>query len=69
MYKMNCPKCNAELIRVEVKIDGAMNKAVSYQCQKNDCFYYEFEKSSAKRVIEEIKKNPNKPGQRIEASY
>ncbi len=51
---MKCPKCSSGLKRKEVEIEGAVSKALSYQCPK--CDYAEFEKDSAKRVIEELKK-------------
>lgn len=44
ILKMKYPKCNSELRRVEVKIAGAKNKAISYQCPNDD--YFEFEQQS-----------------------
>ncbi|MEK6968521.1 MAG: hypothetical protein AABX51_07895 [Nanoarchaeota archaeon] len=55
---MKCPKCNALLRKVEVKIQGAVNKAASYQCPK--CDYFEFEQKSALNVIDELKDTPLK---------
>ena len=50
---MKCPRCNSELRRVEVNVYGAKNKAVSHQCPK--CDYFEFEKESSKKVLDELK--------------
>ncbi len=50
---MKCPNCNAPLRRVEVNIEGAQNKAMSYQCSK--CDYFSFEEKSAVKVITELK--------------
>ena len=60
---MKCPKCSAELKKVAVKVHGAQSKATSYQCTK--CDYFEFETSSAKKVIEELKDTPLKIKQKI----
>ena len=51
----NCPECNSELRKVDVRIYGAKNKALSHQCTK--CDYFEFEKDSSKKVMEELHKN------------
>lgn len=51
---MKCPRCNSGLKRKKVEIEGAMNKALSYQCLT--CGYVEFEKDSSAKVIEELKK-------------
>jgi transposase-like protein len=50
---MNCPTCNSVLKKVYVSVNGAKNKAVSYQCP--NCDYYEFEQSSSKKVVDELK--------------
>lgn len=50
---MKCRKCNAELRKVDVNVQGASSKAVSYQCLK--CDYFEFEQKSAKQVMEELR--------------
>jgi|SRR3989344_3475658 len=50
---MKCPNCNSGLRKVEVVIEGAEQKAVSYQCSK--CDYIEFEEKSAARVVRELK--------------
>src|SRR3989338_3755582 len=60
---MKCPKCNAELRKVAVRIYGAENRAVSYQCPK--CDYFEFEQKSAQKVIEELKETPLKIKQKV----
>ncbi len=53
---MKCPKCNANLKEVNIKIHGASSKAISYQC--TNCDYFEFEPISSKMVIEELKEIP-----------
>lgn len=60
---MKCPKCNSKLNKIEVKIEGAKNKAVSYQCNK--CDYFEFEQESSKKVLDELRETPLKIKQKI----
>ncbi|MBI2208147.1 zf-TFIIB domain-containing protein [Candidatus Woesearchaeota archaeon] len=60
---MKCPKCNSNLRKVEVSVEGAKNKAVSYQCTK--CDYFEFEQKSSRKVIEELREAPLKIKQKI----
>ena len=60
---MSCPKCNSKLKKVEVKVDGAESKAVSYQCTK--CDYFEFEPKSSRKVVEELRETPLKIKQKI----
>ena len=50
---MLCPKCSSNLKKVEVNIEGAKQKAISYQCTK--CDYFEFEEKSAAKVVKELK--------------
>ena len=61
--KMKCPKCNSDLRKVNVKVQGADNRAISYQCPK--CDYFEFEPLSSKKVIEELRETPLKIKQKI----
>ena len=49
---MKCPNCNSNLRKVQVKVHGAKNKAISYQCGK--CEYFEFEGKSSKKVLDEL---------------
>lgn len=60
---MKCPKCNSTLRKVEVKVEGAKNRAVSYQCPK--CDYFEFEPESSKKVVEELRETPLKIKQKV----
>ncbi len=60
---MKCPKCDATLKKVEVKVHGARNKAISYQCPK--CDYFEFEPASSKKVVEELRESPLKIKQKV----
>ena len=60
---MNCPKCNSSLKKINVKVAGAENKAISHQCSK--CDYFEFEPLSSKKVIEELRETPLKIKQKI----
>ena len=50
--------------KVVVEVEGAENKAVSYQC---GCGYVEFEKESAAKVVKELKlkESPLKIKQKI----
>ena len=50
---MKCPKCNSNFRKVEVSVEGAEQKAISYQCTK--CDYVEFEEKSAAKVVHELK--------------
>lgn len=56
---MKCPDCKSIMEEVEVKVEGAKNKAISYQCPK--CGHFEFEKESADRVVEELKLKEESP--------
>jgi len=60
---MKCPKCNSTLRKVEVKVEGAKSKAVSYQCPK--CDYFEFEPMSSRKVVEELRETPLKIKQKV----
>ncbi len=60
---MKCPKCSAELRKVDVNVQGANTKAVSYQCPK--CDYFAFEQKSAKRIMEELRETPLKIKQKV----
>ena len=50
---MRCPQCNAELKEIKVKIQDADSPVMSYQCGK--CGYFDFEDTSIKKAIKEIK--------------
>ena len=50
---MRCPKCNSTLRKVNVDIEGAEQRAISYQCTK--CDYFEFDGKSAAKVVQELK--------------
>jgi len=60
---MKCPKCNSVLRKVEVKVQGAKSKAISYQCP--DCDYFEFEPTSSEKVVKELRETPLKIKQKI----
>ena len=62
---MRCLKCHSNLRRVKVSVEGAEQKAISYQCTK--CDYFEFEEKSAAKVVKElkIKETPLKIRQKI----
>lgn len=48
---MKC-KCGKRVEKVFVEIEGADNRAVSYQCPSG---HVEFEKESAAKVVKELK--------------
>ncbi len=48
-----CPKCNAKMKKVKVKVQDADSPVISYQCSK--CGYFDFEEKSIKKAIDEIK--------------
>ena len=50
---MKCPKCSSTFRKVEVNVEGAEQKAISYQCSR--CGYFEFEEKSAAKVVKELK--------------
>ena len=60
---MKCPKCRWELKQVSVRVAGAKQQATSYQCPK--CDYFEFEKKSSQKVLEELKDTPLKIRQKV----
>lgn len=60
---MKCPKCNATLKQVAVRVQGAKNKVLSYQCQQ--CDYFEFEPLTSQKVVEELRETPLKIKQKI----
>lgn len=62
---MKCPKCKSTLKKVKVEVEGAKNKATSYQCPK--CSYVEFDKSPVAKVVQELKagESPLKIKQKI----
>lgn len=61
---MKCKKCGKKMEKVLVEIEGAENKAVSYQCASG---HVEFEKESATKVVKELKmkESPLKIKQKI----
>ena len=50
---MKCQKCNSNLRKVAVSIEGAEQKAISYQCTR--CDYIQYEEKSAANVVRELK--------------
>ena len=60
---MKCPKCSSNLKKIEVNVEGAKSKAISYQCTK--CDYFEFEPQSSQKVIEELREAPLKIKQKV----
>ena len=48
-----CPKCNHNMKKIKVEVEDAETKVNSYQC--SSCGYFEFEKESSKKVIEELR--------------
>ncbi len=60
---MKCPQCNSVLKTVVVKVHGATNRAISYQCSK--CDYFAFEPITSQKVVEELRESPLKIKQKI----
>ena len=60
---MKCPKCSSTLRKLRVSVEGARNKAISFQCSK--CDYFEFEPVSSRRVVEELREAPLKIKQKV----
>jgi len=53
---MKCPECDGKLKKVSVNVQGAESKATSYQC--TNCDYFEFEPTSSRKVVEELRETP-----------
>jgi ribosomal protein S27AE len=53
MLKKECPQCNSKLREIIVEIEDADSPVKSHQCGK--CGYFDFEKKSIKKAIDEIK--------------
>lgn len=62
---MKCPNCKKELKKIGVEVEGAENRAISYQC--DECGFVEFEKESSAKVLKELKmkESPLKIQQKI----
>ena len=60
---MKCPKCKSNLREVKVKVEGAKNRILSYQC--TNCDYYEFENNSAEKTIQELREQDLKIKQKV----
>ena len=60
---MKCQKCNSDLRKVKVCIEGARKKIQSFQCP--NCEYFEFEEESATKVIEELREQHLKIKQKV----
>lgn len=60
---MKCPECEAIMKKVEIKVQGAENRVVSYQCTK--CDHFEFEPESSRKVIDELGETPLKIKQKV----
>ncbi|GBE20285.1 hypothetical protein BMS3Abin17_01023 [archaeon BMS3Abin17] len=65
MKIQNCPDCKSKLKKVQIKIEDAETKAISYQCP--NCDYFIFEPETTLKIIEEIKtkESPLKIKQKI----
>ncbi len=50
--KMKCLECGNLMKEVEVKVQDSKSPVISYQC--GECGYFDFEKNSINRVIDEI---------------
>lgn len=53
-----CPKCNEKMEEIKVKVEGAVKRVTSYQC---DCGYFEFDQKTGKDVIREIESKSKSP--------
>ena len=52
---MKCPQCDSLLKQRKVEVEGARQKALSYQCSNKRCLYTTFERESSKKIIAELK--------------
>lgn len=55
---MKCKECDKKMKKILVDVEGARSKVISYQCS---CGYFEFDKKSGNKVIEEIKSKSESP--------
>lgn len=53
-----CPRCGTQIKKVNIAIHGAKSIIKSMQCP--ECDYYNFDNSSVKKVIEELKTDTKK---------
>lgn len=53
MMKIICEECGKEMKKGDVEVEGAKSKSIGYFCKK--CGNFEFDKQSAKKVINELK--------------
>jgi len=51
--ELTCPNCSSGLREVEVKVYGIKKKVISYQCP--ECDYFEFENTSSKKIVRELR--------------
>ena len=65
MKLQNCPNCKSKLNKVQVEIEDAETKAISYQCP--NCDFFTFEPETTLKIIKEIKakESPLKIKQKI----
>ena len=59
----SCPKCHKPLTKVNVKVEMATSRSLTYQC--GPCEYVWFDPISAKKVIEEIRAHDLKIKQKV----
>lgn len=60
---MKCPQCSSELKKVFVSVEGARQKATSFQCPK--CSFIEYDPISSKKVVEELRNTPLQIRQKV----
>lgn len=58
-----CPRCETKLRHVQVSTWSAKQKVLSFQCPK--CDYFSFDPITAKKVVDELKKNAPRVRQEI----
>lgn len=60
---MKCPKCNSNLRKVMVRIEGAKTRIGSNQCPK--CEYFNFDKKNQDKILEELRQEHLKIKQKV----
>ena len=65
MKIQKCPNCKSKLNKVQIEIEDAETKAISYQCP--NCDFFTFEPETTLKIIKEIKakESPLKIKQKI----
>lgn len=62
--KQECPDCGEEMVFVEVAVEDADSKVISYQCPS--CGHFEFDQESSRKAVSELKDKHKKSRKEVE---